>query len=384
MMTKKTSINSTRRCSLCIVFALLALLGILAGCDNHAFTGKLTLSPLPHPYSAPQKMVVGPDDKIWFPSVAFANFGSQQPGGAIGSIALDGRFHLFPLPSPNSYPLQITIGRDSVIWFTLFQGNGQLAPNVDTAPQFTGGSSAIGTMTTEGKFHFFPLPEPGASLGGIAAGSDGNLWFTETSLDQSTNWAPKIGRITPAGKVTEFASLSLPERDSLGPIIAAPDGNLWFGVNSYNPSNYYTIGKMGRISPQGDVKIFPLGTFNEPKDLTIGPDNNVWFTTAISLGRLTPDGQLRMFDPSPHANQDNRLSIGGLTTGSDGALWFATVNLRVGRVTTDGTFTFYPFPENTSFDGSSISTTLGQLKGIVSAADGTLWLNDGPQIGHFV
>lgn len=339
IMTKRM-FRSRQRCSLCIVFALLILLSILAGCSNnighinaHTFIGKLTLSHLPEPYSAPQKMIAGPDGKIWFPSVAFANFGSQRPSGAIGSISLDGTFHLFPLPSPNSYPLQITIGRDDAIWFTLFQGNGQLAPNVDTAPHFSGGSSAIGTMTTDGHFHFFTLLSSAVQLDGIASGSDGNLWF---------------------------------------------------GIDSYNPSNYNTIGKMGRISPQGVVKIFPLGTFNEPKDLTIGPDNNIWFTTNFSLGRLTPNGQLRMFDPDPHANPNNRIFISGLVTGSDSALWFATTNAAVGRMTTDGTFKFYPFPNDTFFDNGGSSLTLGQLKDIASATDGTLWLNDSMQMGHFV
>jgi virginiamycin B lyase len=32
----------------------------------------------------------------------------------------------------------------------------------------------------------------------IAAGSDGNLWFTEELGD-------RVGRITPAGRVTEFS-----------------------------------------------------------------------------------------------------------------------------------------------------------------------------------
>lgn len=390
IMTKRM-FRSRQRCSLCIVFALLLLLSILAGCSNnighinaHTFIGKLTLSHLPEPYSAPQKMIAGPDGKIWFPSVAFANFGSQRPSGAIGSISLDGTFHLFPLPSPNSYPLQITIGRDDAIWFTLFQGNGQLAPNVDTAPHFSGGSSAIGTMTTDGHFHFFTLPSSAVQLDGIASGSDGNLWFTETASDQHANQISKIGRITPTGNVTEFALRSLPETDSLGPIIAGPDGNIWFGIDSYNPSNYNTIGKMGRISPQGVVKIFPLGTFNEPKDLTIGPDNNIWFTTNFSLGRLTPNGQLRMFDPDPHANPNNRIFISGLVTGSDSALWFATTNAAVGRMTTDGTFKFYPFPNDTFFDNGGSSLTLGQLQDIASATDGTLWLNDSMQMGHFV
>src|SRR4051794_35808207 len=40
---------------------------------------------------------------------------------------------------------------------------------------------------------------PGAGLGGVTAGPDGNLWFTETSGD-------RVGFVTTAGAVTEFAT----------------------------------------------------------------------------------------------------------------------------------------------------------------------------------
>src|SRR5262249_56583218 len=52
---------------------------------------------------------------------------------------------------------------------------------------------------------------------GITRGPDGNLWFTENS-------ANRIGRITPAGVVTEFAAGITPNS---GPneITAGPDGN---------------------------------------------------------------------------------------------------------------------------------------------------------------
>ena len=53
------------------------------------------------------------------------------------------------------------------------------------------GSLAAQTVTE------FPIPTSASSPAGIAAGPDGNLWFTEVD-------ANKIGRITPAGVVTEF------------------------------------------------------------------------------------------------------------------------------------------------------------------------------------
>src|ERR1700730_2867726 len=71
-------------------------------------------------------------------------------------------------------------------------------------------SSVRGQVITE-----FSIPTAGSSPVGIAAGPDGNLWFTEFSGN-------KIGRITTAGVVTEF---SIPTSAS-GPrgIAAGPDG----------------------------------------------------------------------------------------------------------------------------------------------------------------
>src|SRR5262245_18799499 len=55
---------------------------------------------------------------------------------------------------------------------------------------------------------------------GITRGPDGNLWFTEAD-------ANRIGRITPAGVVTEFSAGITPNSQPSG-ITAGPDGNLWF------------------------------------------------------------------------------------------------------------------------------------------------------------
>src|SRR5262245_48992198 len=63
----------------------------------------------------------------------------------------------------------------------------------------------------------FPVPAPNVASSrpqGIIRGPDGNLWFCETSANQ-------IGRITPAGVVTEFSAgitpNSLPAEITVGP-----------------------------------------------------------------------------------------------------------------------------------------------------------------------
>jgi hypothetical protein len=65
----------------------------------------------------------------------------------------------------------------------------------------------------------------------ITAGPDGNLWFAEYIGN-------KIGRITPAGVITEFPVP--PGGDYLPGITEGPDGNLWF--------TGYSSSKIGKVS----------------------------------------------------------------------------------------------------------------------------------------
>jgi virginiamycin B lyase len=276
----------------------------------------------------------------------------------------------------------MTFGSDGSIWFVAVEGNGQLAPNVDTAPHFTAGFSAIGHMTQDGQFHLFALPSPDIAVTSIAAGPDGNLWFTE-NVDEQRTTSQRIGRMTPAGAFSAFPVPDPFADGYLHQIIAGPDGNLWFSLEGAD-ANYNALGAIGRVTPQGAISITPLGKFAVPEDMTVGPDQNLWFTTRFAVGRVTPAGQARLFAPDPRASPSNQVDMGGITTGPDGALWFGTANTEVGRVTTSGAFSFYPLPSAAHFDNGSSSLTLGQLKGIVTGADGALWLTNGEQIGHFV
>lgn len=370
---------------------LFILVGALAACgsnpqQNHTFTGKLSLLQVPQPYSLPGKIFLGPDNNLWFPAVAYHNFGTSQPSGAIGRLSPDGTFHMFPLPKPNSYPTQIAIASDGTIWFTALQGNGQIRHGLDTPPSFTGGYGEYGKLTPDGTFSILSNPFHGttnAYLSGIAIGPGNNIWLVEDYLASNNSWVYKIGLLSSAGGFTDFGLLSLQQYDTIGATIIGPDGNFWFAIDG-SDSHYNAVGKMGRITSQGKLTIFSLGMFAVPLDLTIGPDNAIWLSTGRSTGSLSMDGKLHLYTPSENNNQNDPLSLGGITTGSDGAIWFATRNVAVGLVTTDGAFKFYPFPAGTNFDNGGSSLTLGELKGIVTGSDGTLWLTDNTQIGHFV
>jgi streptogramin lyase len=159
----------------------------------------------------------------------------------------------------------------------------------------------------------FALPPLGGGAAAVAAGPDGNIWFTDPA-------ARAVGRITPAGQVTEFPTPSI----FGGAITAGPDGNLWF-VN--NVLTFAGDPAIGRITPSGQVTTFPLpDDFTQPNQITAGPDGNVWLTenlypTGEKVARITPAGQVTEFPiPVPPFVSG---SAGGITVGPDGNLYFS-------------------------------------------------------------
>src|ERR1035438_519846 len=106
----------------------------------------------------------------------------------------------YPLPDDYGNATGIAAGSDGALWFTEYNGN------------------KIGRITTAGAITVFPVPTAGSSPMSITAGPDGALWFTESAGTQ-------LGRITTAGVITEYP---LQPQTGVGAITAGPDGALWF------------------------------------------------------------------------------------------------------------------------------------------------------------
>jgi len=192
----------------------------------------------------------------------------------------------------------------------------------------------------------FPTPTANNDPNDITAGHDGNLWFTEYNYSYNVG---KIGRITPKGQITEFL---LPRPNSnLSGITAGPDGNLWFtecvGAGKCTP-------QIGRITPKGQITELPVPPNSAPYSITAGPDGNLWFTDGGEIGRITPTGQITEF-PTPTANSN--FSIGSITAGPDGNLWFTEcdfdskgncINSQIERITPSGQITEFLLPDSNS------------------------------------
>src|SRR5262245_34909461 len=142
--------------------------------------------------------------------------------------------------------------------------------------------------------------------------------------------------VMPAQVVQEFP-LAVVEDASPGGIAAGPDGNLWF--------TEIGVSRIGRITPAGVVTEFPLAAGREPQGITKGPDGKMWFTefAADRIGRLDPlagdpaaiEASLVEFAvPGAGSGPD------GIVDGGDGALWFTEFGSdEIGRITTAGVVT---------------------------------------------
>jgi len=232
----------------------------------------------------------------------------------------------FPTGSATS---GIAAGPDGNLWFTEFNGN------------------TIGRITPAGEITRYPVPTGGGKPDGIAAGPDGNLWFAEYGGD-------KIGRITPAGQITEYP-VATANSDPSG-IAIGPDGNLWLTEPG--------AGQIGRITPAGQITEYPVPTpGSQPYRIAAGPDGNLWFTEpgAGQIGRITPAGHVTEYAAATGPSSPNEI-----TAGPDGNLWFTErFGNQIGRITPDGLITEYPIP-----------TANSQPIGITVGADGNLWFTE--------
>jgi streptogramin lyase len=249
-------------------------------------------------------------------------------------------------------PAGVAAGPDGNVWFTDDGGAGSM--------------NAVGRITPSGTITEFTAGlNAGASPGAVTTGPDGNIWFSDIGT------TPAIGRITPSGTITEF-STGLNAGAYPGALTVGPDGNIWFIDEGTTPA-------IGRITPSGVITEFtaglPAGSY--PYAITAGPDGNVWFvdgdllaaTPAAAIGKITPNGTITEYSTGLQAG----ALPDSLAAGADGDLWFVDDGDGVpypspesppefGRVTMTGSITEFP-----------LSTTMLNPSDIVAGPDGNMW-----------
>ncbi|HEY9084560.1 MAG TPA: hypothetical protein VIN40_01260 [Candidatus Tyrphobacter sp.] len=296
--------------------------------------GAATEYAIPTAGSHPFGLITGPDGNMWFTEFSTDKVGDVTTSGTLTEVST--------LPA-GTEPFGIAVGNDSRLWFAEESSSNEVAAitTLGTVTQYTGtagfsrntvlgpdhriwftdaGDNAIEAITTTGTISIYSIPTASSSPYGIALGPDGNLWFTEAN-----NAAPKIGKITTAGVITEYPVAGATE---LFFIATGSDGNLWFTdylgnhvgkmttsgtVTLYSPptanSNpygitaapngdlYFTeenVGKIGKVRPADgkivESAVLPSGASADPAAITSGPDGNIWFTEVLAnkIGKIVP------------------------------------------------------------------------------------------------
>jgi streptogramin lyase len=215
----------------------------------------------------------------------------------------------------------------------------------------------------------FPIITPTGAPFDITSGPKGYLWFTEPS-------ANKIGSITPAGVVAEYA-VKKGRGIPLGimPGLLLDTNGVWFaeaggiiGTSAIERMDTTTGAITDRIVVNGDPKMI-TGFVRLPLKPLQPFIQEIWYTDTANgkLGMVVPGGK-----------SVTRITLGagtvpwGITLGDDGGIWFTEAGTdRIGRLDpTNNTFKTYKLPSGS------------QPRNITARADGVWFTEDkGNQIG---
>lgn len=266
---------------------------------HYTIEGNVERFAVPDPadfYAPEQALTVGPDGNVWFTStdgfawatkkvdrltpdgtitefsVSFGASGGNAaitagPGGdlwfalgdkAVGRITTDGQIASFPL---SSIPAGVTDAADNTIWFTL--------PD----------EGKVGRIVADGTVTLFSDAGAGIHPQAIAAGQDGNLWFTLAGASSSLTG---VGRLDPTQAVPDAPNVPLSVATVVGiPVSAASTQdaasrlsdnltNAQIGMFGHNLVRRYHAQKRGRAPRAAKpVNRGPLGYHKHSNGKTV-------------------------------------------------------------------------------------------------------------------
>jgi streptogramin lyase len=308
-----------------------------------------------------QGIVAGPDGNMWYTDYSDSDLIKMTMGGST---------HVYPLQSGGSqvFPTGIGVGSDGKFYIGLYS------------------LSKIGVATTSGAFSTIAIPSGDRIYNGNPAlGSDGNIWFAELS---------HIARITPSGTVTEYPYPNGETNNTSGAVAAGSNGDVWVSdsasdvVDDVDPDTGDIVAYRVPCGPDGiaaasdgnlwlacsstivrltsggnTTSYFAPYISQYPTAFTVGPDGNPWFAlnagNAIGEFNIGP-GTMNLYYP-PTINTNDY----GLASGPDGNVWAID---SAGKIDIYIIKTISVAPKNLTF------TTLGSMQNVtVTEKSASAW-----------
>jgi virginiamycin B lyase len=231
------------------------------------------------------------------------------------------------VPTADTEPRSITNGSDGNRWF--------VEGNLDSVLE----SPAIGRITPAGEITEFPVNCSFCSLSDIVQGPDGILYFTSNETI--------LGRITTSGVF--LAPIPMPESDVLAGDLAVHGNEIW--ITDFNNDSLWRYNVT-----TGQFTQFPVP---EPADVAVDSGGRVWFTAPLApagIGELNPSTGAVTMTPI-------QLTPRQLTVATDGDVWFTA------RFTPQGVGELDPDTNNVR---EFPLTNVGP-EGIAASSDGSVW-----------
>jgi streptogramin lyase len=222
----------------------------------------------------------GPDGNVWFRD------DSSNP--AIGRITPSGEITEFAGIPPRKFPILAgpAPGPEGNLWFSANEP-----------------TTLVERITPAGTIERFGAGlDPRAEyVGAFARGADGNMWFgieKRPGRHRSGRKAGRtaIGRVTPAGAIAEFSDClrEVPLFSGPGSLTPGPDGNIWFTTGPSGDEVHPTrasVASIGRVTPAGEITEFRFGLHkrSEPRSLVVA-GGRLWFIDqkTETIGRIAP------------------------------------------------------------------------------------------------
>ena len=234
-------------------------------------------------------------------------------------------------------------------------------PTVNQAWSSAGVSPSIIQSGQTGSWRFFAYPPAiGVQQLGIVVGPDKNIWIAETTSS--------LIRVTMKAKITIFSRLTgafggVNYQIDPGGMVLGPDSRFWMTVSQ--PNDVSGNGLIAAITTAGAVTLFE--TPGEPEStshLVMGPDGKLWVPLSTHMARISTAGSITQY---AYPSKLNSGYANDVTVGPDNNIWFTEgfVGIVGKIVPSTGMITEYP-----------ISGTTGgpcRLNGIVNGGDGNLY-----------
>jgi streptogramin lyase len=316
---------------------------------------------LPTAGAQPSGITCAYDGSIWF---------TETNANKLGRIGTSGVLTEYAIPSPNAFTpaaflftppfggaTQITASPDGYVWF--------IEPNNGKIGRISQSGGPIAEFTVP-VYAFLP-----DAITTVA----GTVWFGGSEASGGV-----VGQISSTGAITIKSYLS----GTVTSIAGGPDGNVWImfsGTGTYSPywladettaESDYPYNFTEYPFPQGSYSYWPIipGAPVTITSMTVGPDNNFWFTDANDkIWSMTTSGVLLEEFLLPTGSDPQQI-----VAGPDGTLWFTEGGTdKIGVMTTAGNLTELALP-----------TPASVPIGITEKQDGTLWFTEasGNRIGR--